>query len=60
MQSWRSIREALGNRPGSGNHLVSDEGEEPQVASPPVVFPDIQAMRLNDGNERPLLLSMFD
>ena len=38
MQSWRSIREALGNRPGSGNHLVSDEGEEPQVASPPAVF----------------------
>ncbi len=59
MQSWRSIREALGNRPGSGNHLVSDEGEEPQMASPSAVLPNIQAMRLNDGNERPLLLSMF-
>ena len=59
MQSWRSIREALGNRPGSGNHLVSDEGEEPQVARPPAIFPVVQAMRLNDGNEISILLNIF-
>lgn len=31
VQSWRSIREALGNRPGSGNHLMPDDGEEGHV-----------------------------
>ena len=46
MQSWRSIREALGNRPGSGSYLVSDEGEDPQVARPVIIFPDIEAMQL--------------
>jgi len=35
VQSWRSIREALGNRPGSGNHLMSDDGEEGHVRFSP-------------------------
>ena len=29
------------------------------MAKLPIVFPDIEAMQLNDGNEVPLLLCMF-